>query len=276
MKIHQSCDLFLQIVNAIYIEILIMFMNRKRISGLCLTAAALMLGACSSTSQDVVNGEINDPFESTNRAVFAFNEGFDEVITDPVISGYRTVVPKEGRTAILSFMRNLSAPINLGNELLQGDLKGAGNVVFRTVVNTLTGFGGLIDVAANEGYAYESEDFGQTLGVWGFGHGAYFVIPVIGPSSARDSIGFIADSYADPLANYLDNVDHEEWQYARMGVDLLAVRDSLQDVLKELQLSSIDYYATLRSGYYQRRSAEVNDNDHDNQNIPDIPDFDDF
>ncbi len=253
-----------------------MFATRKRISKACLSLAALLaLGACSSSS-DTSGSGIYDPFEETNRAVHSFNQGFDEVITDPVITGYRTVVPQEGRKAVLNFVRNLRAPLNLGNEILQGDFEGAGNVVFRTVVNTLTGFGGLIDVAANEGYSYESEDFGQTLGVWGFGHGPYFVVPVLGPSSARDSIGFLADAYADPLSRYLDNTDRDGWAYARTGVQILAVRDSVHDVLKELQASSIDYYATLRSSYYQNRAAEVNDNQAADQRIPDIKSFEDF
>jgi phospholipid-binding lipoprotein MlaA len=230
----------------------------KTISTLVLTiGAGLALASCASS--DVQNAEIADPFEGTNRAVFAFNNAVDDAVIHPVVEGYRTVVPKPGRLGLRNFLRNLKSPVTFANQMLQGDLNGAGDVVVRTTVNTLIGVGGIIDVAGSEGLKYEQEDFGQTLAVWGVGHGPYIVVPFLGPSSLRDYTGYAVDTFADPLRWYLHNIDEEGWYYAKLGADYLDLRESLMDVLKDLESSSIDYYAAVRSTYVQRREALVND-----------------
>ena len=235
----------------------------KNISSFVLTlGAGLMLAACSTTSEGGDAGQISDPFEGTNRAVFAFNNAVDDAIIHPVVKGYRTVVPKPGRTGLRNFLRNLKSPVTFTNQVLQGDVKGAGDVAVRTTVNTLLGFGGLIDIAGHEGIEYEQEDFGQTLGVWGVGHGPYIVVPFLGPSSLRDYSGYFVDMLADPLRWYLHNIDEEGWYYAKLGADYLDLRESLIDVLKDLESSSIDYYAAVRSTYAQRRDALVRDQSH--------------
>ena len=142
---------------------------------------------------------ISDPFEDTNRAVFKFNETVDDNVIHPVFKGYRFVVPKEARNSLGNFLRNLRSPVIFANEVLQGDLEGARTVLLRAVINTFTGFGGLFDFAGKEGLPHEEEDFGQTLATWGLDHGPYIVVPLLGPSSARDSVGYIVDGYADPL-----------------------------------------------------------------------------
>ena len=109
------------------------------------------------------------------------------------------------------------------------------------------------------GLPYEQEDFGQTLAVWGVGHGPYLVVPFLGPSSLRDYAGYAVDTFADPLRWYLHNIDEEGWYYAKLGADYIDLRESLIDVLKDLEASSIDYYAAVRSTYVQRREALVND-----------------
>ena len=202
---------------------------------------------------------MTDPFESSNRTIFAFNKAVDKAVIHPVVKGYRFIVPEPGRKGLRNFLRNLKSPVTLANEVLQGDVDGAGKVVLRAVVNTLVGVGGVFDVAGSEGYEYEQEDFGQTLGAWGVGHGPYLVLPILGPSSARDYAGYIVDSFADPLRWYLFNIDEEGWYYAKVGVEYLDLRESLVDVLEELEKSSIDYYAAVRSTYYQRREALVRD-----------------
>jgi phospholipid-binding lipoprotein MlaA len=218
----------------------------------------LMLSACASSTNS--NDTMYDPLESSNRTVFAFNKAVDKAVINPVIKGYRIAVPKPARTGVRNVLRNLKSPVTLANEVLQGDIDGAGKVVLRAVVNTLVGAGGLFDVAGAEGYEYEQEDFGQTLAVWGVGHGPYLVVPIIGPSSARDYAGYFVDSFADPLRWYLfGHGDAEGWYYAKVGVEYLDLRESLMDVLNELERSSIDYYAAVRSTYYQRRDALVRD-----------------
>lgn len=236
---------------------------KNNFAGLLLaTSAVLMLASCASTGQDVVQDgglQISDPFEGTNRAIFSFNNAVDDAVIHPVVKGYQAVVPKPGRTGVRNFLRNLKSPVTFANQILQGDVDGAGSVVFRAVVNTLVGVGGIFDVAGHEGIKYEQEDFGQTLGTWGVGHGPYLVVPVLGPSSLRDYAGYAVDSFADPLRWYLHNIDEEHWYYAKLGVDYLDLRESLIDILEDLESSSIDYYAAVRSTYYQRREALTKD-----------------
>ncbi len=239
---------------------------------LAVASVCLLLGACSTTGES--QGTLSDPFESSNRAVFAFNKAVDKVVIHPVVKGYRAVVPEPGRRGVRNALRNLRSPVTLVNEILQGDVDGAGKVALRAVVNTLIGVGGLFDVAGMEGYTYEQEDFGQTLGVWGVGHGPYLVLPILGPSSTRDYSGYLVDSFADPLRWYLFNTNNEGWYYAKVGVEYLDLRESLMDVLNELESSSIDYYAAVRSTYYQRREALVRDEMATAGEGMSIPDYD--
>lgn len=249
---------------------------------LLVASAALALSACSTLgynssheSNMVGDIEINDPFEDGNRVIFAFNQAVDDAFINPVVMGYQAAVPKPARNGLRNFLRNLRSPVTFANQLLQGDVGGAGDAVVRVVVNTVAGIGGIFDVAEKIGYKYEPEDFGQTLAVWGVGHGPYLVLPFLGPSSARDYAGYFVDAYADPLRWYLYNTDNEGWYYAKLGADYLTLRESLIDVLQDLEKSSIDYYAAVRSTYYQRREAMVMDSDDESAySAPSIPDFD--
>lgn len=243
-------------------------------------AATVCLSSCASYNKDpIVEGDIviSDPMEEQNRRVFAFNQGVDRVIINPVVKGYRAAAPEPVRTGIRNVLRNLRSPITLANQLLQGDLRGAGDAFVRAAINTTIGVGGIFDVAGYEGIEYEPEDFGQTLAVWGVDHGPYLIVPILGPSSARDYAGYFVDSLADPLRWYLFNIDEEAIYYAKVSVDYIDLRESYMDVLKELQASSIDFYASVRSTYYQRREAMVYDLDagtSDMLAVPSIPDYD--
>lgn len=219
--------------------------------------------------------EISDPLEASNRVIFSFNNAIDDVLIHPIVKGYRAVVPKPARTGLRNFLRNLKSPVLFVNQVLQGDMDGAGDVFVRASVNTLVGAGGLFDVAGYEGIPYEQEDFGQTLGVWGVSHGPYIVVPVLGPSSLRDYAGYFVDAYADPLRWYLFNIDEEGWYYAKVGADYLDLRESLLDTLEDIERSSIDYYAAVRSIYYQQRKAMVEDRaSTPGDASADIPDYD--
>ncbi len=239
--------------------------------------ASFILSACASNNTIYEAGmEINDPFEEQNRRVMAFNKVVDDNIIHPVIKGYRYVTPTPARSGIRNFLRHVKSPIRLANQLLQGDLDGAGKVVLRATINTFVGAGGLFDVAGYEGIEYEPEDFGQTLAVWGVDPGPYMVVPFIGPSSMRDYTGYFVDGLADPVRMYLFNTDQEALYYAKFGVDYLDLRDSLMDTMVELDESSFDYYAAVRSTYYQHRHALVNDQDGTAQTeLPEIPYYDD-
>ena len=252
----------------------------KTISLSLVVAAALSLVGCASTGNQQTASDdphaVNDPWEGYNRKVFAFNDALDQAVGKPVVKGYRAVLPQGVRNGVHNFLSNLNSPVNLANQLLQGDLKGAGNVVFRTTVNTLTGFGGVLDNAAAEGWEPEKEDFGQTLAVWGAGSGPYLVLPVLGPSTVRDTIGLVADTYMDPLRWYLFNTHNEEWYYGEVVMIGVDTRDQVYDALNDLRTNSIDYYAAVRSAYLQHRSAMINDQDAGAEQAPAIPDYDDM
>lgn len=253
----------------------------KVLSLAAVMSVALFVTGCASTganapSEDmVVNGEtIYDPFEGGNRVVMSINEGIDKAVLEPVARGYRYVAPKPVRSGVRNFLRNLKSPIVMGNQLLQGDLTGFANATGRLFINTLLGVGGLFDVADMGGIPYEPEDFGQTLAVWGVGNGPYMVIPLLGPSTMRDGTGMLVDTFADPLRIYMFNHDLEWLHYTRVGVGILDSREEMLDIIDDLRRNSFDYYAAIRSAYYQRRQALVNDMDPSSAAGPEIPDYD--
>lgn len=232
------------------------------------------LSGCASNNQMAADGDIYDPMESMNRTVFDVNDALDQALLEPVAKGYRAVTPQLVRDGVRNFLRNLRTPVNLANQILQGDVEGAASDMSRFVINTSIGIGGVFDVAADTGLKYEQEDFGQTLAVWGIDHGPYLVLPLIGPSSVRDATGLAVDTLADPVRLYLYNTDNEEWYYARSGATALSQRESLIDALDDLRKNSFDYYAALRSAYMQKREAMVHDENPDEVAAPSIPDYD--
>ncbi len=231
--------------------------------------AGLMLSACASTPE---GAEIADPMEGMNRGIFAFNNGVDTILLKPVAKGYRAAVPQPARTGVRNFLHNLKSPIYVANDLLQGDLSGAGANTARVGINSTLGIAGLFDVAKSLGLEHQPEDFGQTMGKWGVGHGAYLVLPIMGPGSLRDHTGTLVDSYADPIRLWMYNTDREGWHYARLGVTVVDTREELLDVLDDLKKNSIDYYAAVRSSYVQRREALIRDED-PGVGAADIPDY---
>lgn len=244
----------------------------KRLAKFCMVLlACASLTGCAGSKQ--AKYDVYDPFENVNRATFAFNDALDKAVAEPIARGYRAVTPEPVRTGLRNFLRNLRSPVNIGNQVLQGDVQGASSDILRVMINTTFGMGGLIDVAGHAGLEYEREDFGQTMAVWGFEDGAYMVLPLFGPSTVRDATGTLVDTLADPLRLYLHNTDQDEWNYARLGATALSKREELLDVLEDLRKNSFDYYAALRSSYVQRRKALVNDEDPDAVQSPSIPDY---
>lgn len=238
----------------------------------------LVMGTAScARSVDPATGyrstAISDPLEFANRTVFAFNNILDLLIIEPVAHVYTFIVPEFMRDGVQNFMRNLNSPIIVGNQILQADGKGAGVAVARFVINSTIGIGGLIDVASRYGLEYESEDFGQTLGVWGLGHGFYLVLPVLGPSSLRDGVGLAVDGFADPVRIVTHNTDNEWIYYSRIGLEGLDTRSRLLKAIKDLRQNSLDYYAAVRSAYGQKREALVKDQQEATPAA--IPDYDD-
>ena len=146
------------------------------------------------------------------------------------------------------------------NNVLQGNLDGAGNTVSRFLVNGITGFGGTVDVAADSGVPYVKEDFGQTLAVWGFSEGPYLMIPILGPTNIRDGVGTLVDSFLDPLSTEVDKAAVDWPRRLANGVD---TRANLLDVLDDLERTSLDYYSAIRSLYRQRRTDEITNGEGD-------------
>lgn len=246
-------------------------MQKKRMASGLLVAvlASFLVAACSKTS---IDSEIYDPLEGVNRTTLKINDALDKAVLEPVAKGYRAVTPEAGRTIVRNFLRNLNSPIIIGNELLQGDFKGAGNATARVIINTLAGFGGILDLATEGGIEHQPEDFGQTLAKWGVGDGLYVMLPLFGPSTLRDASGKLVDSYADPLRIYLFNIEEEHLHYTRVGTNVVSQREDLIEVINDLRKNSFDYYAAIRSAYYQKRQALINDSN----GGAEIPDYDDF
>jgi len=231
------------------------------------------LAGCATAPQgsaDNRDAVISDPLEPVNRVTLAFNELLDKVLFNPINTVYRTVVPEVGRNAVHNVLENLKSPVYLANELLQGDIKGAGTVAKRFAINTFTGFGGILDTASWEGITYQPEDFGQTLATWGVGAGPYIVWPIMGPSTLRDSVGFVGDIAMDPLYWYAVNNDRQGISYVRAGLTLLDTKDRTRNMLEDLRRNSGDYYTALQSVYIQRRNALINDMEPGRQSLPTI------
>lgn len=218
-----------------------------------------MLSACA-TSQDVAtrNDGFNDPYETQNRKIHAFNKGLDKNLIRPVAKGYG-VVPVEARDTLNNFSDNLNEPAHVINNLLQGDLGGAGISIVRFVMNTTIGIGGLVDAAAEFGIEERDTDFGQTLAVWGVGEGAYIELPLIGPSTQRDTVGFVVDFFTNPLG--LNNLDEPERYIppTTLGLAGLNSREKFSDSIDTLLYDSADSYAQSRQVYLQNRRFEIGD-----------------
>jgi phospholipid-binding lipoprotein MlaA len=197
-----------------------------------------------------------DPIEPVNRAVFSFNDGFDRILLKPVAQGYRAVLPATIRTGVTNFFANIEDLWIGANNLLQGKVGDGLQDVMRVAINTVFGVGGLIDVASDAGLQKHNEDFGQTLGRWGFGSGAYIVLPFLGPSSVRDGIGYLGvDVKFDPVWN-LDNVPARNELYATRAVN---ARANALDAVQLLEDAALDKYRFVRDAYLQRRRSLVYD-----------------
>ena len=222
------------------------------------------LGACA-TAPDTSDPEavaeyqeINDPAEPTMRAIFAFNSTLDKVILKPAASVYKDVVPDKGRVAVHNFLNNLRTPVIFFNAVLQGDFEQALQTLARFLVNTTVGILGFNDVAAELGMEYRDEDFGQTLAVWNMPEGPYIMLPILGPSNPRDAIGRVVDFIIDPLNIWAGNADNDWAVRTRTGVEAVDFRALHFDTIADLEKSSLDFYATVRTLYRQRRNDEIN------------------
>mgnify|MGYP002525940833 FL=1 len=200
---------------------------------------------------------INDPIEPANRTIFSFNLFLDRALFRPVTAIYRTIAPETVSEFIHNFLQNLRTPVILANDLLQGEPSRGGTTTARFAINTTIGILGFGDPASSMGFEQHDEDFGQTLAVWGVGEGPYLMIPIFGPSNPRDAVGKIVDFFLDPVNWWARNEGLDSVLWGRTVMTGIDTRDQLWDVLDDLEKSSIDFYASIRSLYRQRRNDEI-------------------
>ncbi len=222
-----------------------------------LCAAALLAGLLSSCAT-TGGGSTRDPLEPLNRAIFGFNETFDQVLLKPVAEGYRAVLPEMVRTGVSNFFSNIEDVWIAANNLLQGKPENALQDVMRVAINTVIGLGGLIDVASDAGLQKHNEDFGQTLGRWGIGSGPYVVLPFLGPSTLRDGIGLLGvDNAVEPVWN-LKHIATRNTLYAGRAVDS---RANALDAVRVIEEAALDKYRFVRDAHLQRRRSLIYDGD---------------
>tara|TARA_B100000945_G_scaffold318088_1_gene322198 strand:- start:1397 stop:2155 length:759 start_codon:yes stop_codon:yes gene_type:complete len=220
----------------------------------------LMIAAPAMSDSETA--EVKDCFEGLNRATFAFNQGLDKAIFKPIAKGYRKL-PSPIRTGTGNVVSNLSNLITIPNNILQGDLKAAGINTARLTLNTTVGIFGIFDVAQQMGFIkYKREDYGQTLGTWGIGEGCYLVLPVLGPSTVRDTVGSFASFMGgDPWYNVTVKNDtqyfNESDYYVSRGTDGLDFRAKNIDSFDNLEKNSMDFYASVRSLFLQDRRQKI-------------------
>jgi phospholipid-binding lipoprotein MlaA len=212
---------------------------------------ALALSGCAS------NRARNpaDPFEPMNRGIYKFNDAVDKAVAKPVARGYKAVMPNVGRIMVSNFFSNLDDVVVTANDLLQFKLVQGFSDGMRFFVNSTLGVFGLVDVASTGGLNKHDEDFGQTLGKWGVGNGPYLVLPILGPSTLRDSAGLYVDGYLSPVYQ-MKNMQTRNQAYLTRGINR---RAELLDQEKILDEAMIDPYQFMRDGYLLRRKSQVYD-----------------
>jgi phospholipid-binding lipoprotein MlaA len=232
----------------------------RLLKSLVIFAFAAVLAGCATS------GNPKDPIEGFNRAMFAFNDGLDTVIIKPVAKGYDAVLPSPVKTGVSNFFSNI-ADFFIGiNNVLQGKVSDGASDFGRLAVNTTIGLLGVLDIATEMGLEKHNEDFGQTFGSWGVGDGAYVVLPIFGPRTARDTVGLVLDVKADPVGD----LDHVPTKNTLTVLRLIDGRASLLPADKVIEEASLDKYSYIRGAYLQRRRNLIYDG-----NAPRQTDFDD-
>ena len=225
---------------------------RPRWREIAILAAILITFGLASPSS--AQSSANDPLEGFNRGSFEFNLFLDRLLLKPIAKTYRLVTPGFVRTGVSNFIWNLKTPVTVANDLLQGEPERATESVGRFMFNTILGFGGLVDVGGMLGMPERhTEDFGQTLAVYGVGSGPYIMLPLLGPSNPRDIAGTIVDFVFDPLTFIVPT----EIGLARRGVDVLSLRERNIETVDELERTSIDFYAATRTLSQQFRANQI-------------------
>ncbi|MCK5639153.1 MAG: VacJ family lipoprotein [Gammaproteobacteria bacterium] len=230
---------------------------------------ALSSSGCATFNED---RDASDPFEAYNRTIYRFNETLDKTVLKPVAKGYGKVIPSPVKKGIRNIFSHLGDVLVLANDLLQLKIGQASSDFSRLFVNSTVGLFGLIDVASSWDIPKHNEDFGQTLGHWGFGSGPYLVLPILGPTTFRDGIGLVPEYKIDPVLDIKDSTPRYGAVVLR-GVD---TRAKLLKASRVLEDAALDPYVFLRDAYLQRRQSLVYDGNPPEEAFEDFDDdFDD-
>jgi len=224
---------------------------------LVLLFAGLLLTGCATLPSG--KADARDPLERFNRSAFKFNDALDRAIAKPVAKGYKKITPQFIRTGVSNFISNLGGITTIVNDTLQGKMGQAGRDSSRFLLNTTVGLAGLFDPASKAGLEHNDEDFGQTLGKWGVKSGPYLMLPILGPSTVRDTFSRIPDQFTYPM-NYLED---DSTRFLVRVVDFVDLRAGLLDLDAQIE-RSYDRYAFVRNAWLQRREFQVTDG-----NVPD-------
>lgn len=220
-------------------------------------ACAWILVGCAS-----VGSNPRDPLERYNRAMFSFNDTVDRYFTKPVAEAYRAVLPGFVRTGVRNFLGNLEDVWIGANNFFQGKFEAGFSDLMRVSINSVIGLGGLFDVASEAGLEKNNEDFGQTLGRWGVGSGPYVVLPLLGPSTLRDSAALPVDFSANllgPFAEAATTAHEVAVRNSLWGTNFVGRRADLLDASALVDQAALDRYAFIRDAYLQRRLSLVHD-----------------
>ena len=239
-----------------------MLQTTKIIFLLLFLSANALAGSDGKLELSKKNKSTKDCFETLNRATFALNQGLDKVILKPVAKGYRAL-PTPIKKGTGNVLKNLSTLVTIPNNVLQGDFKLAGINTGRLVVNTTLGVLGIFDIASEVGFPkYVKEDYGQTLGTWGVGPGCYLVLPVLGPTTVRDTAGmFVNVLGGDPYYNISTNgnneyLDAELFAATRILTGVKFRSENIESI-ENLEKNSVDFYASVKSVYTQDRENKI-------------------
>lgn len=230
--------------------------NTRPLGRLFIVLLATSLVAACAANNTVSSAEIYDPQEESNRKVHEFNRKVDSAIFRPVSNGYGEGVHEDVRLIVSNFSDHLSLPADIVNNLLQGDLKGAGSNSFRLVFNTLFGLGGIADPSEAIHIPRRKTDFGETFHVWGMKEGAYVELPLLGPSTERDAMGTILDFTLDPVSALLPNPEKYIGTAANVA-DRMGDRYELRGTIDSVLYESADSYSQARILYLQNRRFEL-------------------
>lgn len=228
---------------------------RKWMKSFCVVVLVSVVSGCATLPQGHVQ-DPRDPWERYNRAMFAFNEDADRLVIKPVSEAYRDYTPDLLQFLLRNFFSNLGDIATTIQYVLQGRPADAGNSAARVIFNTTIGFGGLGDPASEMGFQKTNKDFGMTLGYWGVESGPYFVWPILGPNTVRDSFGFVGDIIYDPMRDVIKTSDGRIASYVVEGmnrrIDLIRAEGTI-DAL------SFDRYSSVRDAWLARRKNQIYD-----------------